>query len=403
MNIGTRESSDSIFVRKLGLQKFQYNTDDVHEDRQLRSWWYSDNSVESQAAFVFPIQEGEYSVQVTIEGLQSVDHIGGNYDGYWIGLIAYGNDVADNWGVGIYNRCTITDLVNTASWRPGHKDLQLNGCKFSDQIVERDAIMSFKVHAQKDASFYLVAPKTKKSDNYNFVVSYGEYTDKRMEFGTISVTIDERNDEARQQWHANQPFRPGLLEISHAAATPLPTFTPVPDANFERNEGTNPPIGNQVPQTAIPNLDLEDISHELTEQGKIQTPDRQEDLAQRIREYEEATSEVPDFTLTQDEYETPSISLAPPKPPGLPKPRSPPPVPYRPDPVTVPNYTSSKRSGSILNRFLSNNRSPTRDSDSIATTSRLTPEQSREYWRIRRSEGKYRAEQYKSSLGEQQL
>lgn len=380
----------------------QYIENEKCETKTIDSFWSTNNNVSAQAAFVFPVPEGSYSVNISCEGLQSVDHIGGNEDGYWIGLIAYSNSSGDNWGVGNYKGCVFTNFLATNTWRPGHKDLKLNDCQFTDgQIVERDAVMSFHVEASgKDACFYLMAPKTMKTDKYNYVVSYGGYTNKRMEFGTISVTCDESDVEAlRMTRHSECPTRVNNILIDEGYCQPLSTIT---------DQG--------LCDVQTPGQDQEVVEEDR------QTVSTESDIA--LKEYEAATAQIPD--AEEDAFPSrEQLSSKPVDTSGeeIPKPRSPSnevlgvyqgqPI-YAEDvppgtrqklrdaakaPSTLLYDKTPKRSKSILSRFIEGNRSSVESAaPSTATTSNLTREQLREYTRIRNTLGLTAAKEYKARL-----
>lgn len=379
----------------------QYIENEKCESKVIDSFWSTNNNVSAQAAFVFPVPEGSYSVNISCEGFQSVDHIGGNEDGYWIGLIAYSNSSGDNWGIGNYKGCSFKNFLATNTWRPGHKDLKLNDCQFTDgQIVERDGVISFHVDATgTDACFYLAAPKTMKTDKYNYVVSYGGYTNKRMEFGTISVTFDESDVEAeRIARHSETPARLNHILVSEAYVEPLPTIN---------DQGL---CDVKTPEQQTLEVDEDDK----------QTVSTEPDIA--LQEYEAATAEIPDA----EEDVLPSkeqLSVKPVDTSGttLPKsrerevlgtyqgmniyPEDVPPIARQKlreaakAPSTMLYDKAPKGSKSMLSRFVEANRSKaTPAAPSVSTTSNMTREQLREYTRIRNSLGLTAAKEYKAQF-----
>jgi len=381
----------------------QYIENEKSETKVIDAFWNSNNNVSAQAAFMFPMPEGSYSVNISCEGLQSVDHIGGNEDGYWIGLIAYSNSTGDNWGVGNYKGCEFKNLLITNTWRPGHKDLKLNDCQFTDgQIVERDAVISFHVDASgKDASFYLMAPKTMKTDKYNYVVSYGGYTNKRMEFGTISVTCDESDVEAtRIKRHSMTPARQNHLLVSEEYEFPLDTI-----------------VDNGLYDLTPP----EEEEFAPDEEDK-QTVSTEPEAAAAIRDYELATSEIPDAnegTLPTKEQ----LSSKPVDSQGvvLPRPRAKSPeilgtyqgvniYPEDVPPVAREKLREAAKlpstmlydktpKKSFLSRFVESNKSSL-VSDAPSTTassSGLKGDKLKEYTRIRKSLGQTAANEYRAN------
>lgn len=383
----------------------QYIENEKCETKVIDSFWSTNNNVSAQAAFVYPMPEGSYSVNISCEGFQSVDHIGGNEDGYWIGLIAYSNSTGDNWGVGNYKGCTFKNFLATNTWRPGHKDLKLNDCQFTDgQIVERDAVMSFHVDATgTDACFYLMAPKTMKTDKYNYVVSYGGYTNKRMEFGTISVTCDEADVEAeRIARHSETPARVNHILI------------------YERYEDVLPTVEN----TGLFDAATPVQENTTVEEDDKQTVSTEPEIA--LQEYEAAVAEIPDAEedvlpskeqLSSKPVDTSGEEIPKPKP----KPKEPevlgtyqgqniypedvPPVVRQKlreaaaAPSTMLYDRAPKGTKSILSRFVEGNRSKASPAaPSMSTNSNMTREQLREYTRIRNSLGLTAAKEYKAQF-----
>lgn len=396
-------------------QTFQYIENEVSEQRTVKAWWSSNNSVQAQAAFTFPVPPGEYSVNISCEGLQSVDHIGGNRDGYWIGLIAYQNQSGDYWGVGNYVGCEITNLLGTNTWRPGHEDLELNNCKFTDgQIVERDAVISFHVKAKgADPRFYLVAPKTMKADKYNYVVSYGGYTDKRMEFGTISITVDESEVEAeRYSRHMstirradNQDY--GWMDV-------LPSYNPerIPEQEDEQ------PVVDKEMYAKSP---VDTLSSNSDTEAEKAFDLREDELTRATLEYEAATASIPDAAPDV----LPSKSEMSNKPidqegRSLPKSQTkevlgtyqgqnitsddvPPVIAEKlrevsRAPSTLLYDRQPKQPKNFLSRFVESNKASLVSPGSQSSTSGMTREQASEYTRIRKSLGLTAAKQYKANL-----
>lgn len=396
-------------------QTLQYIEDEQCEKRQIRAWWNGNNGVAAQAAFIFPLPPGEYSVNIQTEGQQSVDHIGGNTDGYWIGLIAYTNNNDDNWGIGNYTGCSISKFIATNSWRPGHNDLELNKCRFDKgQVIERDCIMSFHVVASgENPKFYMMAPKTMKADKYNYVVSYGAYSDKRMEFGSISVCCDESASEADRIYkHENTRIRSNHL-ISHGQSRLLPDLSQE-QSSTERTVRTRP--------------ELPHVSDDESDGPSPSSPTEAERL------YDLAVGLVPD-ALNEVLPSKEMLSKRPIDADGRSLPRS-----YSPErrPRTrsaspeylgtyqgqniysddIPPYAAEQlreasrlpstalysrkpknTSKSFLSRLIESNKSEQSGAASEATTSRMSKAQLDEYTRIRKSLGVTKAKEYKASLG----
>lgn len=396
------------------------------ETKLIDSFWMSNNNVAAQAAFVYPVPEGSYSVNISCEGLQAVDHIGGDEDGYWIGIVAYTNNSSDNWGIGNYKGCSFENYLATNTWRPGHKDLTLNDCQFKEgQIVERDSIISFKVKATgSDACFYLMSPKTMKTDKYNYVVSYGGYTNKRMEFGTISVTFDESDVEAtRLSRHSRAPTRVHHVRISEEYCQPLGVI--VDNGLYD----ANPPATKQNDkQDTSEEAVQKEVIHEEVKQEEVDTNNTAEETVSSssepdiaVQEYEAATSTIPDA----EEDVLPSkeeLSKKPVDSKGttLPKPKEPEvlgvyqgqaiypedvPLGTREKlreaaraPSTLLYNQAPKQSKSFLGRLVEGNKGTKTSAPSTVSGSNMTREQLNEYNRIRKSLGVTAAKQYKANL-----
>nr|QBA69698.1 putative P5 protein [Peach associated luteovirus] len=207
--------------------------------------------------FIFPLDEGDWYVDIVCEGYQAVMAIGGDEDKKWLGFIAYNDDEQSNWNVGNYRNVVCSELLVTSSWKFGHKDLVLNGCNFQrGQVIERDSVITFKVKSGSGGGeFFLVGPPVMKTEKYNYVVSYGGYTDKTMEFGSITVCADERADGARG---AGIRAKLGDLDHHNWNLCDLPPLQ-IPDVKLDVVPSTNkvnnsPPIGfNADRPPPIPN------------------------------------------------------------------------------------------------------------------------------------------------------
>ncbi|APG76603.1 hypothetical protein 3 [Wenzhou tombus-like virus 6] len=198
-----------------------------------------------------------------------------------------------------------------------------------------------------------------KTDRYNFVVSYGGYTYKRMEFGTISVTLDENEVKG-----VSRP-RKEHKSIS-AAHTLYPDYESLLNASQEQT------------------LSEESDAIKAYEQA-----------ANRQGDDSESDAEV----LPPPGYEPETIVGLPPPGPGR--------VPYRADPISIPNVvvkpSNNRNTGSFLSRLVESQKTAPRDEETLSvtsarTTGSLTPEERIEYWRIYRSRGKAAADFYKKRI-----
>lgn len=157
--------------------------------------WYSSNNVKAVPMYVFPVPEGTWSVEISTEGYQPTASTTDPNKGKVDGMIAYSDDQSEVWNVGINQNCNITNLKADNSWKYGHPDMEINNCHFNQgQVLEMDGTISFHVETTgSDASFFLVGPAVQKQSKYNYAVSYGAWTDRDMELGLISVSLDEKD------------------------------------------------------------------------------------------------------------------------------------------------------------------------------------------------------------------
>lgn len=164
--------------------------------------------------FLIPSSKGSFSVYIECEGFQAVKHIGGTADGCWCGLVAYDRS-KDGWAARMYAGCTITNYRASSSVVGGHPDAELNDCKFRpERCVESDFSCSFHMECEDDGYWALQAPPIQKSNDYNYIVSYGNYTEKVLEWGTVSISIDEVNSNgtASARTLRGRPRKPVVLQ-----------------------------------------------------------------------------------------------------------------------------------------------------------------------------------------------
>lgn len=194
--MSSAENDRDVEVRALStidLYKFEdENWSTVH----LRAGYSTNDRVHAQPYIVFPIEKGEFDVYIECEGFQAVKSIGGKADGSWEGLIAYSTSDS-GWLVSEYVGVSITKYQSSTAFVGGHPDTRLNDCSFKqDRAVECDIVCSFRLSADSDnAKWLLYAPWIQKASEYNYIVSYGAYTEKTCELGSISVNIDEVNEQ----------------------------------------------------------------------------------------------------------------------------------------------------------------------------------------------------------------
>nr|UJQ88490.1 MAG: ORF5 [Bean leafroll virus] len=198
-------------------QRLRYIEDENANWTNVEARWYSNNNVKATPMFIFPVPQGKWSVEVSTEGYQPTSSTTDPNNGKCDGLIAYSDDdKTDVWNVGVQKNLTISNNKADNTWKYGHPDLEINSCKFNNrQVLERDAYISFHVETTgPNASFFLVAPPVQKTARYNYAVSYGAWTDRMMEFGSVTVALDEHLEGGNSSRYIRKTPRPGHLRSS---------------------------------------------------------------------------------------------------------------------------------------------------------------------------------------------
>lgn len=192
LTIQARENDDQILLRSMGLQRMKYIEDENQNYTNIDSQFYSQSNVNAVPMYYFNVPKGTWSVDISCEGYQPTSSTTDPNRGRSDGLIAYSNSDSDYWNVGEADGVKISNLRNDNTYRQGHPDLEINSCHFRDgQLLERDATISFHVEAPDDGRFFLIGPAIQKTAKYNYTISYGEWTDRDMELGLITVVLDE--------------------------------------------------------------------------------------------------------------------------------------------------------------------------------------------------------------------
>lgn len=227
----------------------------------FEAYWSENRTAYATACIEIPVSKGNHSVYIECEGFQPVKALTAPNDGKMSGLVAY-NPARDGWSAYPRQGCTISNYRATDKKVFGHPELEINNCKFtSNQVVERDFFCSFHLECTTDSAiFVLQAPPLEKLDTYNYIVSYGDYSEKELEFGAISISIDEVNTDASgatpkgirrlttarriaiSRPSEGQPMSaqtPGLSIASTAAASSLRT-------NIQDEVGPGRPTAHQI-------------------------------------------------------------------------------------------------------------------------------------------------------------
>nr|AZF99034.1 orf5 [Ullucus polerovirus 1] len=199
----------------------RYIEDEKAYYTNVNSAVYSQNNLQVVPMYYIDVPEGEWSVDISTEGYQASSSTSDPNRGKSDGFIAYSNDSDGIWNVGQAENIEISKLWNENTYREAHPDLEVNGCHFRDhQLIERDATISFHASAKSNARFFLIGPPIQKQEKYNYTISYGEWTDRSLELGLISVVLDEHLESSMRSVN-KRPVKEGHLRAD-MVYTPAP-------------------------------------------------------------------------------------------------------------------------------------------------------------------------------------
>lgn len=192
--IMAQSTDDAISLYDMPSQRFRYIEDENMNWTNLDSRWYSQNNLKAIPMIIIPVPQGQWTVEISMEGYQPTSSTTDPNKDKQDGLIAYSNDLNEGWNVGIYNNVEITNNKADNTLKYGHPDMELNSCHFNQgQCLERDGDLTCHVKTTGDnASIFVVGPAVQKQSKYNYAVSYGAWTDRMMEIGMIAVALDEQ-------------------------------------------------------------------------------------------------------------------------------------------------------------------------------------------------------------------
>jgi hypothetical protein len=254
--VKTRGNSEYLDVGPLENVTMYLWKDESWSIEQLSAGYRVNNRERAIPFVLFPVDKGKYSVFIQCEGFKAVKAKGGTNDGKMSGFLCDNANLA-GWRAYAYSGCTISNYRTSDSNVPGHPDMKVNGGSFTDQLVERDFSCSFHLEVPQQGYFGLEAPPIEKSDHFNFVVSCANFTDKILEWGSISVAIDEVNDGAysRSKWDKTTAMS---ARLPTQVSAPSEVYTPEAPEQ-PTNEGTesmppapNPALGPDNPATKEP-------------------------------------------------------------------------------------------------------------------------------------------------------
>lgn len=217
----SERNDHDIDVKPLSFITMYKWEDESWTSVKLSASYLQNDQVEATPYFLIPSSKGKFSVYIECEGFQAVKSIGGKADGCWGGLIAY-NRKKDGWQARASAGTVLSNYRSTTTVINGHPDCEVNDCKFKpDRGVESDLICSFHLEAEDDSYWALQAPPIQKSSDYNYVVSYGGYTEKSIEWGSVSISIDEVNQTASASPWRGRARKLAILQET-AVPPPLP-------------------------------------------------------------------------------------------------------------------------------------------------------------------------------------
>lgn len=193
----------------MNFVKFDKWEDDSWTSVDLQANYSVNNSQYAEPYMVIPATKGKFHVYIEASGLMSVKSVGGKADNSCRGFIAY-DTTRRAWNIGNWKGCIFENYQSKTQFVLGHPDLVINNCKFDKaRGMEADWYASFQLSCDDDdGAWVLYAPPIPKDSLYNYTVSYGEYTENMCEWGTVSISIDEDNQQGN---NALKPQRGEML------------------------------------------------------------------------------------------------------------------------------------------------------------------------------------------------
>nr|UYL94468.1 MAG: ORF5 [Panicum distortion mosaic virus] len=374
---------------------------------------------------VVPVPQGTWSVQISAEGYQPTSSTTDPNVGKVDGLIAY-DDSSEGWNIGIGKNVAISNNRADNTWKYGHPDLEVNSCHFNQkQCLERDGIISFHIETTgEDANFFLVSPPVQKLSKYNYAVSYGAWTDRDMEIGLITITLDQKLGSAHARevraGHSgaetfytlvqppvkeNTETQP--LQIEAAAAQAQKSSESEDSSDSEQEPVLGVPVGEdpfdvpgksfqpgdrivvdepfRMPDTYARDRrehllrDRDPLAYTVEKENRGPSPPIEEDPWKHVRSFQENKPSKPKLSVSGESQTTLRT--------GSLRPREAAPSNLRPKSVSPPRTTTSK---SLFGGF---------GKKTDSRLAQLTSTQLYEYRMIKNSRGITAAEEYLRSLG----
>lgn len=261
--VKTRGNNEFCDVGPLNNVSMYFWKDEAWSVETLSAGYSINNRDRATPFFLVPVEKGKYSVYIQCEGFKAVKAKGGSNDGRMSGFIT-DNPSQAGWRAYNYDGCVISNYKASNDRVQGHPDLKVNGCSFSDQLVETDFYCSFHLEVATEGYFGLQAPPIEKDDHYNYVVSYANFTEKVMEWGSVSIAMDEVNEGAYRasKWDKTAPVNArlsGQISATSEIYTPVESDT---KPQSERTEST-PPARTPRYKGLKPNHPLKSLTNRI--------------------------------------------------------------------------------------------------------------------------------------------
>ncbi|AAK49959.1 putative protein P5 [Beet chlorosis virus] len=304
-----QSTDDAISLYDMPSQRFRYIEDENMNWTNLDSRWYSQNSLKAIPMVIVPVPQGEWTVEISMEGYQPTSSTTDPNKDKQDGLIAYNDDLKEGWNVGVYNNVEITNNKADNTLKYGHPDMELNSCHFNQQqCLERDGDLTCHIKTTGDnASFFIVGPAVQKQSKYNYAVSYGAWTDRMVEIGMIAIALDEQGSSGSAR--TERPKR-----VGHSMAVSTWETINLPEKEDSEKLKTGQRQDLKTPFTISGSSDVKGI-----EKRDLPLP-ADEDIPDFIGN--DPWSNVSIRKLQEEEAMTSKSGLRPQlKPPGLPKPQ----------------------------------------------------------------------------------
>ena len=221
MTITSAANNADTDVKSLSSVQMYKWEDEKWSTVRLSAGYAVNDRVKAQPYIIVPADAGHFSIYIEAEGFYAVKSVGGKAPDSWCGFVAY-NSSDPGWLVNQYSGCTISNYQVTTTFVAGHPDATVNDCHLKPgRAVEADFFASFDLKVDEGGGYWILyVPYYQKSSDYNYIVSYGNYTNKTCEFGSLAISIDEKypgsttkvkRNPAPSVLNSSQESRPGKV------------------------------------------------------------------------------------------------------------------------------------------------------------------------------------------------